>query len=256
MFSTATTASTHQFTHRIPNCALWNKNTLLLVFEGAVWKTVIWSLNKECQHPRVFSDSQFPLLLRHNLDYIVQIEWKGNKNLAQFTSFEGNVHCVSFLICIFRLCFFSTCWIKQMRAASGLRADGVLRTPDSDSMCVCGGVHLKYNGRGRKMHRTGRLLLKNPRSTLFCFLHQTCPCSWSLAEWRMSTRRRAPPTNMTEHWLRSLVGHNFVKLIGLTEFHYAFITISNCFSVQYFILLPVVLLLLFIFEFFSSLLFK
>lgn len=53
---------------------------------------------------------------------------------------------------------------------------------------------------------------------------------------------------LTENWLNSLVGHNFIKLTWLSAFHYAFITISNCFALQYFILLPAVLLLLFIFE--------
>lgn len=58
-------------------------------------------------------------------------------------------------------------------------------------------------------------------------------------------RRQTP----TENWLNSPAGHNFMELIWLSAFHYAFITISNCFSQQYFILLRAVLLLLFIFGF-------
>lgn len=53
----------------------------------------------------------------------------------------------------------------------------------------------------------------------------------------------------TENWLKRLVVHNFTKLTWLSAFHYAFITIFNCVSLQYFILLRAVLLRLFIIEF-------
>lgn len=213
---------------------------------------------KQKQNLTQFLSSSSPLKERYSKRVAVQ--------LFEVCSLVKSGGLFSFLFALFRLHFFSTCWMKHTHAASGLRKDGVPCTPDfiCAAVCcltcvvVCRRVDLRHNGK-KKQHRTihslaAGFLLKNCSEwarilKYFVFVRRIERVlvfeAFGISNVKEEQCRQIP----MENWLNSLVGHNFIKLIWLSAFHYAFITISNCFSLQYFILLPAVLLLLFIFEF-------
>lgn len=148
MFSPTT--STHQFTQSVPSgmktcCSSpsnWASERSGCLF---IWQRTS-SATTCCLNPRF-------LCCYNIITLILYPNWIEQKqNLTQFLSFSPPLQekysvCVavqllkvcslakcgglfSFLFAFCHLHFFSTCWMKQTPAASGLRKDGVLCTPD------------------------------------------------------------------------------------------------------------------------------